>query len=182
MLLRSSKRAFSSTSTATCLPCSAASISRSTSGEFGADAVERHLDRDHVRVVDRGAQERLDRRERVERVVDQEVLIGDLLEDLVGLVRRPQRARRERRVLQRRAMQLASARSSRRSPGDRSCARRRPRRPRSSRSGCSARAAACRLRPAAATARRSAAASARGRRSRAGRPPRLPGSPCRCRG
>ena len=34
MLLRSSKRAFSSTSTATCLPASAASISMSTSGEF----------------------------------------------------------------------------------------------------------------------------------------------------
>ena len=34
MLLRSSKRAFSSTSTATCLPWSAASISRSTSGEL----------------------------------------------------------------------------------------------------------------------------------------------------
>ncbi len=34
MLLRSSKRAFSSTSTATCLPCSAAVTSMSTTGEF----------------------------------------------------------------------------------------------------------------------------------------------------
>ena len=70
MLLRSSNRAFSSTSTATCLPASAASMSSGISGEFGADAVQRHLDRDDVRVLHRGAQERLDRRERLERMVD----------------------------------------------------------------------------------------------------------------
>ena len=48
-----------------------------------ADAVQRHLDGDDVRVLDGRAQERLDRGERLERVVDQEVLIADLLEDLV---------------------------------------------------------------------------------------------------
>ena len=75
----------------------------------GADAIQRDLDRDDVRIFDRGAQERLDRGERVERMVDQEILIGDLVEHLVGFVRRPQRARRERRILQRRPVQLVSA-------------------------------------------------------------------------
>ena len=92
MLLRSSKRAFSSTSTATCLPPSAASISSGISGEFGADAVQRHLDRDDVRILHRGAQERFDRAERLERVVDEDVLIAQLVEDdLRILVRAPRR-------------------------------------------------------------------------------------------
>ena len=38
--------------------------------------------------------------------MQQEVLVGDLVEHLVGFVRRPQRALLERRVLERRAMQL----------------------------------------------------------------------------
>ena len=75
-----------------------------------ADAVQRHLDRDDLRIVDRRAQERLDRRERIERMVDQEVLIRDLLEHLVGLVGRPQHARMEDRILQRRAVHLGQRR------------------------------------------------------------------------
>jgi hypothetical protein len=47
----------------------------------GADAVQRHLDGDDVRVLHRGPEERLDRRERIERVVHQVVLVADLLED-----------------------------------------------------------------------------------------------------
>ncbi len=59
-----------------------------------------------LRILDRRAQERLDRGERVERVMDQEILVRDLIEHLVGFVRRPQRALLERRVLQRRPVQL----------------------------------------------------------------------------
>ena len=106
MLLRSSKRAFSSTSTATCLPCLGGLDQQVDQRRVGADAVERHLDRDDLRIVDGGAQERLDRGERIERMVEQEVLVGNLFEDLVGVVGRPQRARDEGRILQRRTVQL----------------------------------------------------------------------------
>ena len=75
----------------------------------GADAVERDLDGDDVRVGDRRLQERLHRGERVERVVDQEVLVGDLLEDHVGVLGPPQRARMERRILERRPVQRVDA-------------------------------------------------------------------------
>ena len=50
MLACSSKRALISTSTSTCLPASAASISASTIGRVAGGAVERLLDRQHVRV------------------------------------------------------------------------------------------------------------------------------------
>ena len=59
---------------------------------------------------DRRPEEGLDRRERIERVMDQEVLIGDLLEHLVGLVGRPEQARVEDRILQRRSMQACEPR------------------------------------------------------------------------
>ena len=57
MLLSSSKRAFSSTSTATCLPFAAASSSASHDGRVAADPVQGLLDGQHVRVVGGGAQE-----------------------------------------------------------------------------------------------------------------------------
>ena len=66
-----------------------------------ADAVQRHLDRDDVRVLHRRTKERLDRGERLERVMDQDVLVADLVEDHLGiLVGAPEAVRRERRVLQ----------------------------------------------------------------------------------
>ncbi len=71
-----------------------------------ADAVQRHLDRDDRRVLDRRTQERLDRGERVEGMVHEVVLVAHLLEDGVDVVRRPERAGEERRVLQARTMQL----------------------------------------------------------------------------
>ena len=59
------------------MPASAASISRSISGEFCADAVERHLDADDVRVGGRLVQERLDGGKRIERMVHEVVLLAD---------------------------------------------------------------------------------------------------------
>ena len=50
MLASSSKRALISTSTTTCLPASAASISASTIGRVAGGAVQRLLDGQHVRV------------------------------------------------------------------------------------------------------------------------------------
>ena len=47
-----------------------------------SDAVQRHLDRDDLRILDGRAQERLDRRERIERMVDQDVLLAEVVEDL----------------------------------------------------------------------------------------------------
>ena len=58
-------------------------------GEFGADPVKRHLDPDHVRVGRRLLQEQLDRRERVERVMDEEVLLADIVEHAGIALRRP---------------------------------------------------------------------------------------------
>ena len=75
MLACSSKRALSSTSATTCLPCSAAFTSERTSALSGAGgAVDRLLDREHVRVGGGLLDERLDRRrERVVRVVHEHV-------------------------------------------------------------------------------------------------------------
>ncbi len=53
MLRSSSKRAVSSTSTVTCLPCSAARCRLATSGEPCAGAIERLLDREHRGIVRR---------------------------------------------------------------------------------------------------------------------------------
>ena len=63
-------------------PCSAATI-----GRVLADAVQRHLDGEHVRVARRLLEERDDRLERVVRVVQQDVALADGGED-VALVRR----------------------------------------------------------------------------------------------
>ena len=66
-----------------------------------SDPVERHLDGDDVRIAHRGAEERLHRAERLERVVQQHVLIADQVENRFRvLVDAPQHRRRERRVLQ----------------------------------------------------------------------------------
>ena len=56
-------------------------------------------------ILDRRAKERLDRGERLERVMDQDVLVANLVEDHLGVfVVAPQAVRRERRVLQLRTM------------------------------------------------------------------------------
>ena len=72
---------------------------------IGADAIQRDLDGDDVRIFDRGAQERLDRGKGVERVMDHEILIRDLIEHPVGIVRRPQDPRRQGRRLEGRPVQ-----------------------------------------------------------------------------
>ena len=71
-----------------------------------ADAVERDLDADHVGVVDRRAEERFDRRERFERVVDEVVALLNGIEDRLAVVVRPEGSGREGLVLQPRAVQL----------------------------------------------------------------------------
>ena len=50
------------------------------------DAIERHLDRHHLGILDGGPQERFDGGERVERVVDQIVLVANLVEDRLQIV------------------------------------------------------------------------------------------------
>ena len=81
MLFASSNRAFSSTSTATCFPFSAASMSAATIGEFAADAVERHLDREHV-----GSTAACSRKRRTEAnesigLMDKDVPLADRVEE-----------------------------------------------------------------------------------------------------
>ena len=101
MLLRSSNRAFSSTSTATCLPASAASMSSGTSGDCGPMRYSVIL-----MAMTWGSRTAARRnvsteRERLERVVQQHVLIADQVEDRLRiLVHAPDHRRRERRVLQ----------------------------------------------------------------------------------
>ena len=51
-------------------------------GRVGADAVERHLDGDDARIVDRRVDERFDRLERVERMMHQLIAVADLVEDV----------------------------------------------------------------------------------------------------
>ena len=58
ILFSSSKRAFSSTSTVTCLSCSRARISALTIGEFAANPIERLLDRQHIGVFGGGLNQR----------------------------------------------------------------------------------------------------------------------------
>ena len=82
MLLRSSKRALSSTSTATCLPRSRGRDQPIDERRIGADPIQRHLDRHDVRIVHRRVDKRLDRGERVERMVHQLIAVLDLVEDL----------------------------------------------------------------------------------------------------
>ena len=67
---------------------------------FVADAIKRHLDRDDMLVVDGCIEKRLERRKRVERMVEQRVAVLDVLEDAVRILAVPDRARHERRVLQ----------------------------------------------------------------------------------
>ena len=47
-----------------------------------ADAVERHFDREHARVVDGRVDECLDRLERIERMVHELIAIANLVEDV----------------------------------------------------------------------------------------------------
>ena len=51
-------------------------------------------------VIHGGIEERLERAERIERMMDERVAILDLFEDAFGILRVPQRARHERRILQ----------------------------------------------------------------------------------
>ena len=101
MLASSSKRALISTSTTTCLPRSAARIRFWTIGRVARRPVQRLLDRQDVGIVGRLRDEPLDgRRERLVRVVDEQVARPDLREQvdrLAVLVRRQPR-RDDRRV------------------------------------------------------------------------------------
>ena len=77
MLLSSSKRAFSSTSTATCLPFLDGLQQRLDDRRVAAHAVEGHLDGQHVRVAGRLAKKLHHRLERLEGVVQQDVVAAD---------------------------------------------------------------------------------------------------------
>ena len=65
-----------------------------------ADSIERHLDRDDLFVFDGGVEERLEGRERVERMVQQRIAVLDLLEDRFGILPVPDRPRHKWRILQ----------------------------------------------------------------------------------
>ena len=77
MLLSSSKRAFSSTSAATCLSSSMRLQQRLDHRRIAAHAVQADLDGQHVGIVRRLAQEIDHRLERIERMVQQDVLAAD---------------------------------------------------------------------------------------------------------
>ena len=94
-------------------------MSSGISGEFGPMRYSVILIAMTCAILHRRAKERLDRGERLERVMDQDVLVADLVEDrLRVLVVAPQAARRERRVLQLGTMKSRAAATSRRSPDD----------------------------------------------------------------
>jgi hypothetical protein len=83
------------------LPASAGGDEQRNQRRVRADPVQRHLDRDDVWILNRRAQERLDRSERLERMVHEHVLIANPVEDRLRiLVCAPQRARLEGRILQ----------------------------------------------------------------------------------
>ena len=100
MFFSSSKRAFSSTSTVTCLPASAAATQRARDRRVLAGPVERLLDRQHARVL-RGLLQEVDHAvERIERVVQQHVARADRREQLRRLAQRDVDRRHEARRLQ----------------------------------------------------------------------------------
>jgi hypothetical protein len=79
----------------TCLPFSAARASAFTIGESPAGAVERLLDREHLRIVG-GARDELDHGiEGVVRVVQEHVALAHHGEDVLGLLERRRHLRRE---------------------------------------------------------------------------------------
>ena len=88
MLASSSKRASSSTTTVTSLPRRARLDQRFHQHRVDAGAVDRLLDRDDVRIVDGLADELDDRLERLERMVQQDVVLADRREN-VGRVAQP---------------------------------------------------------------------------------------------
>ncbi len=77
ILLSSSKRAFSSTSTATSLPFWRASSSACHHRRVAPHPVQGLLDRQHIRVARCLLQEVDHRLERIVRVVDQDILVAD---------------------------------------------------------------------------------------------------------
>ena len=84
MLRRSSKRAFSSTTQTTCFPFSDASISAGASAESWLVRYTVVFSVDDLRIRRGRADERLDaRRERVVRVLHDDVAARDLLEEVV---------------------------------------------------------------------------------------------------
>ena len=84
MFASSSKRALSSSTTATCLPFCAARTRCLMTSRVLRRPVQRHLDRAHLRIVRRLAQEPLDRLlERLVRVMHEQVLrVADRVEDV----------------------------------------------------------------------------------------------------
>ena len=100
MFFASSKRALSSTTAVTCLPARAARDERVDDRGVVPGAVERDLDREHLRVVGAGLHEARDGIERVERVVEQEVLLAQAIEELGALGRPRGLDRLERRELE----------------------------------------------------------------------------------
>jgi hypothetical protein len=71
----------------------------------GADPVQRHLDAGDVRVGGRLVEKALDRRERVERVMDEDILLANGFEHVAVGGGAPDRSRREGRILQMRQRQ-----------------------------------------------------------------------------
>ena len=102
MLLSSSKRALSSTRTATSLPLARRLHELLDGRRVAAAAVQRLLDGQHVRIVGGGAQELDHRVERVVGMVQQHVAVADGGEQLCSLEPRERRRDRldERRVLE----------------------------------------------------------------------------------
>ena len=146
-----------------------------------ADPVERHLDRDDGGIAERRAEQRLDRGERVERMMDHVVAVADELEHFLRLGAAPDHARDERRVFELGRCSLVSSIQSpkpRRSAVGTSTP--------SSMSKFSTRMSTTRLGIRSSTCSMDSAPCRSGevpdRRSRGGRRPRPPGSPCRCRG
>ena len=102
MLFSSSKRALSSITTATCFSFSAAVEQRAHDRRVLArGAVERRLDREHLRIFGGLLHELHDRIERFVRMVQQDVAFANLREDIGHADQALRNRRRERRVVQR---------------------------------------------------------------------------------
>ena len=100
MFAASSKRARSSMLTVTSLPASAAATSACAIGESANGTVQRQLDGEDVRILGRCADQLHDRAERLVRVLQQKLTLGNGIEDAVGAIQCLRQGRRERRILQ----------------------------------------------------------------------------------
>ena len=100
MLFSSSKRAFNSTSTATCLPFSAASIRAFHHRGIDPHAIERLLDGQHQRIVGGSRDKVHDGSKAIIRMMQRDIVVANRGENIMPLAQLRRRMRHKRRIFQ----------------------------------------------------------------------------------